>query len=80
MQLSEKQPSEKQLRLSRVSKTNFSTCSKSAKVNTKFFNLFKVRKITTKFFNLFGVSEMTTNFATRSKSASSHLWFKTKLV
>ena len=80
MQLSKKQPSEKQLKLSRVSKTSFSTCSKSAKRTTKFFNLFKVRKITTKFFNLFGVIKMTTNFATHSKSVSSHLWFKTKLV
>ena len=35
-QSSEKQPSKKQLKLSRVSKTNFSTCLKSAKVTTRF--------------------------------------------
>ena len=55
-QLSQKQPSEKQFNLSRVSKANFSTCLKSGKITTKFlscsksaewllsFDLFKVSK------------------------------------
>ena len=55
-QLSQKQPSEKQFNLSRVSKANFLTCLKSGKITTKFlscsksaewllsFDLFKVSK------------------------------------
>ena len=55
-QLSQKQPTEKQFNLSRVSKANFLTCLKSGKITTKFlscsksaewllsFDLFKVSK------------------------------------
>ena len=61
-----KQSSEKQLNLSRVSKTNFSTWSKSVKISTKFLTCSKAAEWLLSFDSF--------------KAISSYRWYKIKLL